>query len=112
MPKNTLNELPKGLESFVNKDLLSIDANVNIETNVNLPLGTLLISTDYGASFTKCPNIDISANENAKFGMLKDDATKSGIYGVLIVGEIVLKEAHQSVINKAFMQNLIIKVKE
>lgn len=107
-----LASLPKGLESFVNKDLLSINAKVDIESNVSLPFGTLLISEDYGRTFVKCPNLDISASANARLGMLKDDAFKTGVYGVLLMGEIVLESAHQSAVNKAFLQNLIIKTKE
>lgn len=107
-----LASLPKGLESFVNKDLLSINAKVDIESNVSLPLGTLLISEDYGRTFVKCPNLDISASASARLGMLKDDAFKTGVYGVLLMGEIVLESAHQSAVNKAFLQNLIIKTKE
>lgn len=109
---NNFIALPKGLENFVNKDLLSINANVLLEENSNLAIGTLLISEDFGANFKKCPNEDISAKENIKLAMLKDDVFKDGVYAVLIEGEVVLNNVDASAIKKAFMQNLIINNKE
>ncbi|EAI9257578.1 hypothetical protein D0143_00685 [Campylobacter jejuni] len=103
---------PKSLESFINKDLFSINAKIDLETNESLALGTLLISEDFGESFKKCPNEDISAKENVKLAMLKDHALSSGVYGVLLAGEINLKGVHVSAVKKAFMQNLIINTKE
>ncbi|AJC92512.1 hypothetical protein CSUB8523_0999 [Campylobacter subantarcticus LMG 24377] len=115
-PKSLSNDpliaMPKSLESFINKDLLSINAKVELETNESLALGTLLISEDFGESFKKCPDEDISAKENIKLAMLKDHALSSGVYGVLLAGEINLKGVHASALKKAFMQNLIINNKE
>ena len=71
-----------------------------------------LSSEDFGESFKKCPNEDISAKENVKLAMLKDHALSSGVYGVLLAGEINLKGVHVSAVKKAFMQNLIINTKE
>ncbi|EFC33058.1 TPA: hypothetical protein RTF98_000303 [Campylobacter jejuni] len=116
MPKSLSNDpliaMPKSLESFINKDLLSINAKVNLEVNESLALGTLLISEDFGESFKKCPDEDISSKENIKLGMLKDHALNTGVYAVLIVGEINLKGVHASAVKKSFMQNLIINIKE
>ncbi|HED5389970.1 TPA: hypothetical protein R5B43_000480 [Campylobacter jejuni] len=103
---------PQSLEKLIQKDLFSINAKVDLESNANLVRGTLLISEDFGESFKKCPNEDISAKENIKLALLKDDALKNGTYALLIMGEIVLASAHQSAIKKAFLQNLIIKTKE
>ncbi|ECP1135804.1 hypothetical protein FYT43_00680 [Campylobacter jejuni] len=115
-PKSLSNDpliaMPKSLESFINKDLFSINAKIDLETNGSLALGTLLISEDFGESFKKCPNEDISAKENVKLAMLKDHALSSGVYGVLLAGEINLKGVHVSAVKKAFMQNLIINTKE
>ncbi|WP_291951365.1 hypothetical protein [Campylobacter sp.] len=115
-PKNLSNDpliaMPKSLESFINKDLLSINAKVELETNESLAIGTLLISEDFGENFKKCPDEDISAKENIKLAMLKDHALSSGVYGVLLAGEINLKGVHASALKKAFMQNLIINNKE
>ncbi|ELC2887443.1 hypothetical protein RIZ58_002024, partial [Campylobacter coli] len=55
---------------------------------------------------------DISAKENVKLAILKDHALSSGVYGVLLAGEINLKGVHVSAVKKAFMQNLIINTKE
>lgn len=103
---------PQSLEKLIQKDLFSINAKVDLESNANLVRGTLLISEDFGESFKKCPNEDISAKENIKLALLKDDALKNGTYALLIMGEIVLTSAHQSAIKKAFLQNLIINTKE
>ncbi|HEC1792052.1 TPA: hypothetical protein R1734_000348 [Campylobacter lari] len=115
-PKSLSNDpliaMPKSLESFINKDVLSINAKVELEDNESLALGTLLISEDFGESFKKCPNEDISAKENIKLAMLKDHALSSGVYGILLSGEINLKGIHTSALKKAFMQNLIINTKE
>lgn len=115
-PKSLSNDpliaMPKSLESFINKDLFSINAKIDLETNESLALGTLLISEDFGESFKKCPNEDISAKENIKLAILKDHALSSGVYGVLLAGEINLKGVHVSAVKKAFMQNLIINTKE
>ncbi|WP_257935814.1 hypothetical protein UPTC15629_0926 [Campylobacter lari] len=115
-PKSLSNDpliaMSQSLESFINKDLLSINAKVELEDNESLALGTLLISEDFGESFKKCPNEDISAKENIKLAMLKDHALRSGVYAVLLAGEINLKGVHASAVKKAFMQNLIINVKE
>ncbi|EAJ8179713.1 hypothetical protein ACMT26_001374 [Campylobacter jejuni] len=104
--------LPRGLENIVNEDLLSINAKVDIETNPNLAIGTLLISEDYGQTFKKCPDEDISAKENIKLGILKDFAFQTGTYAVLIEGKVILSSTHESAIKKAFLQNLIIQTKE
>ncbi|EAI2796434.1 TPA: hypothetical protein RJ349_000578 [Campylobacter jejuni] len=104
--------LPRGLENIVNEDLLSINAKVDIETNPNLAIGTLLISEDYGQTFKKCPDEDISTKENIKLGILKDFAFQTGTYGVLIEGKVILSSTHESAIKKAFLQNLIIQTKE
>ncbi|MCR6593617.1 hypothetical protein [Campylobacter insulaenigrae] len=115
-PKSLSNDpliaMPKSLESFINKDLLSINAKVELETNESLAIGTLLISEDFGENFKKCPDEDISTKENIKLAMLKDHALSSGVYGVLLAGEINLKGVHASALKKAFMQNLIINNKE
>lgn len=104
--------LPRGLENIVNEDLLSINAKVDIETNPNLAIGTLLISEDYGQTFKKCPDEDISAKENIKLGILKDFAFQTGTYAVLIEGKVILSSTHESAIKKAFLQNLIIQTKK
>ena len=69
-PKSLSNDpliaMPKSLESFINKDLFSINAKIDLEANESLALGTLLISEDFGESFKKCPNEDISTKENIK----------------------------------------------
>ncbi|EAH9333979.1 hypothetical protein EX128_02495 [Campylobacter jejuni] len=104
--------LPRGLENIVNEDLLSINAKVDIETNPNLTIGTLLISEDYGQTFKKCPDEDISTKENIKLGILKDFAFQTGTYAVLIEGKVILSSTHESAIKKAFLQNLIIQTKE
>lgn len=117
MEERLLHKLPLGLESIVAKDLHSMNANVDLEENESLPLGTILISEDYGASFKKCPNADISAKTNIKLAMLKDDVFANGFYGILTEGEITLsgdlaKEIHTSAVQKAFLQDLIINIKE
>ncbi|MBZ7939039.1 hypothetical protein H2277_04490 [Campylobacter sp. W0014] len=104
--------LPRGLENIVNEDLLPINAKIDIETNPNLAIGTLLISEDYGQTFKKCPDEDISTKENIKLGILKDFAFQTGTYAVLIEGKVILSSAHESAIKKAFLQNLIIQTKE
>ncbi|MBT0824376.1 hypothetical protein KJQ78_03760 [Campylobacter lari] len=104
--------MPKGLESLIAKDLFSINAKVDMELNPSLARGTLLISEDYGENFKKCSNEDISAKENIKLAVLKDDVFNNGYYGVLLMGEVILSDIHQSAIKKAFLQNLIINTKE
>ena len=94
------------------KALKVLSIKICFQTNKSLALGTLLISEDFGESFKKCPNEDISAKENVKLAMLKDHALSSGVYGVLLAGEINLKGVHVSAVKKAFMQNLIINTKE
>lgn len=117
MEERLLHKLPLGLESIVAKDLHSINAHVDLEENESLALGTILISEDFGANFKKCPNADISTKTNIKLAMLKDDVFANGIYGILTKGEITLsgdltKEIHTSAVQKAFLQDLIINIKE
>ncbi|ECK7740329.1 hypothetical protein FRR55_01590 [Campylobacter coli] len=103
--------MPKSIESFINKDLFSINAKIDLETNESLALGTLLISEDFGETFKKCPD-DLAGKSNFKLALLKDDVFANGNYGILLMGEVNLLNVNASIKQAAFLQNLIINTKE
>ncbi|TEY01280.1 hypothetical protein [Campylobacter sp. US33a] len=111
MAKEALIQLPRSLEQIISKEILSINAKIDLESNANLALGTLLISEDFGETFKKCPD-DLAGKSNFKLGLLKDDVFANGNYGVLLMGEVNLLNVNASIKQAAFLQNLIINTKE
>lgn len=111
MAKEALIQLPRSLEQIISKEILSINAKIDLESNANLALGTLLISEDFGETFKKCPD-DLAGKSNFKLALLKDDVFANGNYGVLLMGEVNLLNVNASIKQAAFLQNLIINTKE
>jgi hypothetical protein len=80
-------EQPLTYSDVITQDIQSVDAQVTVETDKEYPIGTPLVSTDGGKTFTKAVDGDgVVVN-----GVLCENLDKSGIANVLVTGKAVAK---------------------